>query len=119
MHEEELSEEAELRNSHVRRSGCLQTLRMVSVESKTGQVGTRLDPRDADSDMRRLNHADVVGTISNGQQRSVGAPLDELDNERFLKRRDSAADHCLAHDRELQEDIRAFLLQRVRQALAV
>ncbi len=45
---------------------------------------TCLDTRDADSDMRRLDHADVVCSVANSQQRSIGTPLDELDNERFL-----------------------------------
>lgn len=69
--------------------------------------------------MRRLDHADVVCSVANSQQRSVGTPFDEFDNERFLQRRDSAADDRLAHDGQLQENVGAFFLQGVGQALAI
>jgi hypothetical protein len=37
--------------------------------------------------MRRLNHTDIVCTITNGEQDGFLILLDEFDNKRLLKRR--------------------------------
>lgn len=82
MHEQEFTQEAELRDRYIRRSGGLQPF----------------DARNADSNMSRLYHADVVGAITNGQERCFGALFDELHHESFLQRRHPA---CVSGGSEL------------------
>jgi hypothetical protein len=56
---------------------------------------TYLDTRDADSDMSSLDHRHVVGSVSDGEKDGRRVRLDELDDEGFLKRRDSTANNGL------------------------
>ena len=50
---------------------------------------THLDARDAHPDVRRLDHAHVVGTIPDREQDRFLVLLDKLDHERLLQRRHS------------------------------
>ena len=64
MDEEQLLEVPELRDGNVCRSCCLKTL----------------EPGDTNANMGRLDHADVVRPITNGQSHRAQAIFDELDN---------------------------------------
>jgi hypothetical protein len=71
------------------------------LELRDGDVGRprrleTFDARDADANVRCLNHGHVVGAVADGKQDRFGIVLDELDNERLLQRRDSAADDGLS-----------------------
>jgi hypothetical protein len=61
--------------------------------------------RDADSDIGRLDHRDVVGSVSDGEGHDAKVVLDEVDNLSFLERRDSAADDGVAAGGELEEEV--------------
>lgn len=74
MHEQQFLEESELTNGDIGRPGSLKTF----------------NSRDSDSNVSSLNHADVVGTVSDGEKKSFEVLLDEFDNESLLKRGDSA-----------------------------
>ena len=92
---------------------------------------------DPDADVSFLNHGDVVGacgkvvseakilareaerTIADSQSHGTLAVLDELDRERLLRGRDSAADDRLALRRELEEHGLERLVESVAQRLAV
>lgn len=50
-----------------------------------------------------FDHADIVGSISDGQCDCLLVLLDQLDHLSLLQRSDPAADHCLTHARRLQE----------------
>lgn len=85
-----------MRNCVVRRVDSLQTL-------LTG---------NADTDVRCLDHADVVGAVTNGERHRTDAFLDERDNQRFLQWGDTAADHALALHRELQQEVLVLLIRQ-------
>jgi len=60
-------------------------------ELRNGNIGTpssleALDTRDTNANMRRLDHADIIGTVSDGQEDRSGILLDKLDDESFLQR---------------------------------
>ena len=57
MHEEELAQVPELTDGDIRRSRCLQAF----------------DTTDTNPDMRSLDHADVVGAISYGEEVPVAS----------------------------------------------
>jgi hypothetical protein len=46
--------------------------------------GTYLHTGDPNTDVSSLNHADVVGTVSNSEKRGAGTPLDEFNDESLL-----------------------------------
>mmetsp|Transcript_3974 Transcript_3974/g.11312 ORF Transcript_3974/g.11312 Transcript_3974/m.11312 type:complete len:311 (+) Transcript_3974:1725-2657(+) len=102
MHQQQRAQEPELRNRKVGRHHSLHALLA----------------RDADADVRLLDHADVVGAVAD-RQRHVAVRLDERSHLRLLQRRHAAADARLALERRLQEDGRDSLRQRVRERLAV
>lgn len=58
---------------------------------------------DERTDYAHLNHADVVGTISDSQSHNTKPILDEVDDERFLQRRHSATYDGLTFDSQLEE----------------
>jgi len=49
-----------------------------------------LHTRNADAYVRRLDHADIVGAVSDGQKNCFLVLLDELDHQRLLERRNAA-----------------------------
>lgn len=57
---------------------------------------------DADSNVRSLDHANVVRAVTNGKRHGTNAILDQLDHKRLLEWGDTAADHALALHRESQ-----------------
>ena len=75
-------------------------------------------PRDADADVRRLDHAHVVGAVADGQ-RDLTAVLDQLGHERLLQRGDAATHDGGAPAAQLQEPRREILLERERKRPAV
>ena len=52
MDEQQLLQEPELRDGNIGTPSSLETF----------------DTRDTNTDMRRLDHADIIGTVSNGQK---------------------------------------------------
>lgn len=44
-----------------------------------------------------FDHADIIGSIADGQSDSISVLLHKLYYLGFLERGDSAADHCLTH----------------------
>lgn len=61
-----------------------------------------------------FDHADIVGSISDGQCDRLLVLLDQLDHLSLLQRSDPAADHCLTHARRPQELQLHAALQGVR-----
>ena len=61
--------------------------------------------RDADTNVRSLDHADIVRAVSNRERHRPEAILDEFHHKRLLERRHTAADHALALHREPQEQV--------------
>lgn len=49
-------------------------------------MSTYLHARNTDTDMCGLNHADIVGSITNSQKDCLLVFLDELDDKGFLER---------------------------------
>lgn len=43
--------------------------------------------RDSDTDVSRLDHADIVGTVSDREEWRLGTPLDQFDHKSLLQRR--------------------------------
>ena len=67
------------------------------------------------TDIRGLDHADIVGTITNGKRHSAGnTVLNELDDERLLLGRYTAAYDRLAECAETQQQV---LVLSVRESL--
>lgn len=58
-----------------------------------------------------LDHADIIGPISNGQSDGLLVFLHQLNNLSLLQRGDSAADHRLTHARCPQQLQLQVLLQ--------
>lgn len=75
--------------------------------------------RDADSDVRSLDHRDVVRTVADSEQDRLEVLLDKLDDESLLEGRDAAADNGLAHHGEFEERLRELLFEGERKTLAV
>src|SRR5690606_11235255 len=77
VHQQQLPEEPELRNRHVGAASRLQTLHAA----------------DAHADVRRLDHGYVVRPVADGEEdRVLLVLLHQLDNQRLLQGRYSAAD---------------------------
>eukprot|EP00047_Mylnosiga_fluctuans_P014814 m.41369 g.41369 ORF g.41369 m.41369 type:complete len:493 (-) comp5665_c0_seq2:2098-3576(-) len=89
VHQQQALEEPELGDREVRSEDCL----------------TALEARDADTDMGRLDHADVVGAITDCKRDCMLAVLDQLDDLRLLKGRHAAAHHGRATRRDADEHI--------------
>jgi hypothetical protein len=61
-----------------------------------------------------LDHANVIGTIADGESHDTQTVLDEPDDQCLLKRRYSAADNAFALDGEGQEKVAiAFVRERL------
>jgi hypothetical protein len=60
-----------------------------------------LETRDADADVSSLDHAHVVGTVTDGEQDSLLVLLDQFDHERLLKRRNAAWGNRRSINRQL------------------
>ena len=90
--QEQLLEEAKLRDGDVGGARRLQTLHGDGQARVSAGAGgkTFLDARDADPDVCGLDHADVVGAVADGQEDGLLVLLDELDDERLLERRHAA-----------------------------
>ena len=72
---------------------------------------TNLDTGDTNTDMRSLDHADVVRTVANGQCHCAYALLNQFDNERFLQWRDTTANDALALHGELQQQMFVLIIR--------
>lgn len=100
MNQQQLAQKAELGNGHVGTAGGLQTLHAA----------------DTDADVGSLDHGDIVCSVTDGEQnRLLLVFLDQLYHQGLLQRRHAAADDCLAHDGEVEEQLLEVLLQRIRQ----
>jgi len=71
----------------------------------------------AGKDVVTFDHADVVGAVSDGQRDALAVSLDEVDDERLLKRRHSATDDCLTALRGVQQQQLHLRAQRVHLQL--
>jgi len=69
VHKQQLPQVSELTNSDISTPRRLKTL----------------NPTDANADVRRLDHGDVIGTVADSQQDCFEVALDELDDQRFLQ----------------------------------
>lgn len=58
---------------------------------------------DADTDVGRLNHGHVVGSVADGQRDRLLHALNQLHHQRLLQRSDAATNHSLALRRHLNE----------------
>ena len=61
--------------------------------------------RDADADVRGLDHGDVVGAVADGERVHPQLLLDDAHDVRLLQRRRPAAQHRAAVRRQLQEQV--------------
>ncbi len=50
-----------------------------------------------------FDHADVVGSVPDGERDALLVPFDEVNDERFLKRRHAAADDSFAEAADLKQ----------------
>lgn len=73
MHKEQLLEVAKLSDCNIGTSGSLETF----------------DTADTDTHMGSLDHGNIVGTVTDGQQQRLAVMLDQLDNQSFLERRNT------------------------------
>ncbi|KAJ6440057.1 LOW QUALITY PROTEIN: Chromatin structure-remodeling complex subunit RSC1 [Purpureocillium lavendulum] len=105
VHEEQLLQEAELRDRVVGDARRLQALA----------------PRDADAHVRRLDHANVVGPVANRQRHTVrDVAADRLDQLGLLRRRRPAADDRVdAHHEVVEEQQQVVVGVDDRQRLPV
>ena len=60
---------------------------------------------DADADVGRLDHGDVVGAVADGERVHLELLLDDAHDVRLLQRRRPAAQHGAAVRRQLQEQV--------------
>ena len=60
-----------------------------------------------------LDHADVVGAVSDGQGDALAMSFDEVDNEWLLERSDAATEHSLTASRRVQQQQLHVTAQRV------
>lgn len=121
MHKQQLSQVSELTNGDISAPRRLKTL----------------NPTDANADVRRLDHGDVVGTVADGQQDCFEISLDELDDQRFLQGRDTTfgiisfyadfldinryipANHSFAHYCKVEKHLLHIPFQSICQRLAI
>ena len=90
MNQQKLLQKPKLTNRYIRRSRRLQSF----------------DSGDSDSDVRGLDHRDVVRSISDCEEDRFEVLLDELYDERFLERRDSACRTSVSNEeRGMKEDV--------------
>jgi hypothetical protein len=54
-----------------------------------GAAETYFNARDTNADVRCLDHADIICTITNGKKNCLEVLLDQFDDERFLERRNA------------------------------
>lgn len=73
MDKEQFSKIAELTNCHISRPGCLKTFNTTNTDTYVG----------------RLDHGNIVGTITNSQKQRFEVTLDKLNDESLLKGRDT------------------------------
>jgi hypothetical protein len=66
--------------------------------------------RNADADVGRLDHRDVVGAVADGERHDAEVVLDEVDNLRLLQGRDATADDGVAARRQLKQKVLGPLL---------
>jgi hypothetical protein len=59
-----------------------------------------------------LDHADIVGTVTDRKGHYVEAIFDELDNKSFLKRGDTTANDALASSPEVQQQFLALIVNK-------
>lgn len=96
-----------------------------------------LNTADTDTNMSSLDHADIVGTVSDGQQERLQVTLDKLDNQGFLEWRHTArdwldgprleeeeqlhlpTDNSLAQHGEVQEHLVEILLESEREGTTI
>lgn len=76
MHQEQFPKIAELCNRNISRPSCLKTFHTA----------------DTDSNMSRLDHGNIVGTVTNGQKQGFEVAFDKLHDQRFLKGRHTTDD---------------------------
>eukprot|EP01136_Pigoraptor_vietnamica_P044383 Opistho-1_new@21063 len=74
---------------------------------------------DADTNVRRLYHANVVGAVANRERDGLLVHLDELHDERLLKGTHAAAYHARTPRRGLQEALLQLRLERKVERVAV
>jgi hypothetical protein len=86
--EQQPRQEPKLRNGIVRRVHSLETFLA----------------RDTHADVSCLDHAHVVGAISDRERHYAEAVFDQSDHLRFLAGRNTASDHSLAACGELDEE---------------
>jgi hypothetical protein len=87
MNKQKLLEVPELRNGEVGRTSCLKTLKnMLTCAQARARADQDLETGYTDTNMRSLDHADVICTVTDRKQQRVGVFLDELDHERLLQR---------------------------------
>lgn len=80
MYKKQFSKIAELPDGYISTPCCLKTFHSA----------------DANSHMRRLNHRNIVSTITNSEKDRFEILLHQLDHESFLQRGDPADDEMLA-----------------------
>jgi hypothetical protein len=69
--------------------------------------------------MRSLDHADIIGTISDGQEDRGRILLDKLDDESLLQRGDSTTYYGFAKNGEFKERFGKILFQGESKTFAV
>lgn len=60
--------------------------------------------RDSDPNVCRLNHADIVRSISDGKCHGTETILHQIHNECFLERRHSTTDYTVAQGSETKQN---------------
>ena len=68
--------------------------------------------RNTDTDVRGLDHADVVRTVADRERHCADAILDELHDERLLERGHAAANDTLALHRKAQQKMLVLLVSQ-------
>ena len=61
--------------------------------------------RDTNTNVRRMNHTDVVGAVTNSKSHGTETILDEPDDKSFLQWRHTTADDTAALRREAEQQL--------------
>jgi len=67
---------------------------------------------NADSNISSLDHADIIGTITDRECHCTEAVFDEFDNKSFLKRGDATANDAFASSPEVQQQSLALIVNK-------
>lgn len=105
MNEQQALQETELRMNVRNEKQAVEVRKSHLTDGVVRRVDSlqTLFARNTNADVGRLDHADIVGTITNGECHRADAFLDEANDEGFLQWRHSTTNDSFAKNRQAKQ----------------